>query len=238
MNEQEFVPSQPDQMSFSFLEWVWAFFALICFWNKQFRAPYQGLSARKAAILMRVRGERPVASDDVATMDTSEPDQPLDDFESEDCGHPECKEIAARLEVISKTHSYAEYEEALYTLGYCAPRHWDEADYGDMPADAGKWIDPHTMPYTAQRWRWQQQEAREAERHALEEEQLEEVRREMEEDRRRDEYCLELWQKLTAEAEKRPLSKEEKRDIHFCELNFGGREKLIEHRDRFAEQHP
>ena len=157
----------------------------------------------------------------------------MDDFENEDCGHPECKEIAARLEVISKTHSAAEYEEALYTLGYCAPRHWDEADYGDMPADAGKWIDPRTMPHTTQRLRLQQQEAREAKRLALEEEQLKEVQREMDEDRCRDKILLEVWEELTAEAETRSLSEEEVRNIHFCERYFGGRERLLEERARF-----
>ncbi len=169
--------------------------------------------------------QEPVSSQNDLREDESEYGE---GFESEDCGHPECKEIAARLEVISNTRSYAEYEDALYTLGYCAPRHWDEADYGDMPAEAGKWIDPHTMPHTAQRWRRQQQEAREAERHALEKEQLEVIDREMEEDYQRDKAILEDWRKLNEAAEKRPLSEEEKEDIRFCELHFGGRDKLLQ----------
>ena len=111
------------------------------------------------------------------------------DLESEDCGHPECKEIVARLETISKTHSLAEWEDAVFTLGYCAPRHSDEGDYGDMPADAGKWIDPKTMPHTTQRWRQQQKETEASEWCAFEEEAryaLQELEQEMEEDRRRD----------------------------------------------------
>lgn len=157
----------------------------------------------------------------------------MDDFEDEDCEHPECKEIAARLEVISRTCSGAEYEEALYMLGYCAPPHWDEINRsGDMPADAGKWIDPRTMPHTAARFRLEQQGAREARRLALEKEQLEEVQREMDEDRCREDILLEAWGELTGQGEKRPLSEEEVRTIRFCEQYFGGREGLLEARNR------
>lgn len=64
----------------------------------------------------------------------------------------------------------------------------------------------------------------------------EEVNRDIEADRLRDEYMFDLWQKLTAAAETRELSKEEKRDIHWSELHFGGREKLIKYRDGLAKQ--
>lgn len=152
----------------------------------------------------------------------------------EGCNHPECKEVARRLETISKEQGYAAWEEALYVLGYCTPRHSDEADYGDMPADAERWIDPLTMPHTARRWREKQRSAREEARYQIEQEQLEEVRREMEMDRRYDAIQIDLWEKLTEQAKQRPLSQTEKQDLFYCEQNFGGRDKLIAYCDRPA----
>ncbi len=156
--------------------------------------------------------------------------------DDEGCGHPECEEISARLKVISETHSFAEYEEALYTLGYCAPRHSDEADYGDMPINAEKWIDPQTMPETARRLRQQRNDARLAEEAAIREEEDAEVRKEMEQDRLLDQHLISEWEKLMSEAEKRELTKTEKRDVFYHELHFGGRDKLIAHRDRNQKQ--
>lgn len=157
-----------------------------------------------------------------------------DDSVTVDCGHPECREISRRLEVISREQGYAAWEQALYVLGYCAPRHEDETEYGDMPPDAEKWIDPHTMPFTAQRLRWQRHEAQEARSRALTEEQLEEFRREMEDDRRTDLAFIKLWEELTEQSKQRPLSNEEKCDIRCFELHLGGRDKLVACQSRLA----
>lgn len=75
MTEHKFVPSKnanPSKMSFSFFQWVWAFFALIRFWDKRFRPTNMGsdtvrvyrhgapLKTWQVMILMRIRGERPM----------------------------------------------------------------------------------------------------------------------------------------------------------------------------------
>jgi len=59
---------------------------------------------------------------------------------------------------------------------------------------------------------------------------LREIEDEMESDRRTAEACLALWERLQEQAKIRPLSETEKRDVYYCELNFGGREKLLEYR--------
>lgn len=67
-------------------------------------------------------------------------------------------------------------------------------------------------------------------------EQNEEVERELKEEEKRTTFCLELWEKLMERAKICHLTKEEKRDVHDCELYFGGREGLIEVRTRLARK--
>lgn len=67
-------------------------------------------------------------------------------------------------------------------------------------------------------------------------EQNEEVELELKEEEKRTTFCLALWEKLMEQAKARPLTKQEQRDVRYCELNFGGREKLIEVRARLARK--
>lgn len=243
MHEHNLAPSQQTTISLSFLEWVWAYLALACFWNKRFKAPYPGLSERKAMILMHLRGEERPAEEVPVIEPVAEIEEESDhafepeDFEPEGCGHDECREIAARLKFISENYSYADYEDALYTLGYCAPRHAGEADYGDMPEGAGKWIDARTMPFTAQTWRWQQEEKKRARQAEIENEQCAELAEEMKEDRHRDNVILKLWEELTAEAKNRPLSEDELEDVRICEQYFGGHEETRTQRAQFPHNY-
>jgi hypothetical protein len=64
MNRDKLHPVDLRKMRFTFFEWVWGIFALIRFWNKRFRSPYH-LPIRKALILMRLRGERLAALDEL-----------------------------------------------------------------------------------------------------------------------------------------------------------------------------
>lgn len=59
LQDVEFKTVNPQDMKFSFREWLWAIFALCCFWNKKFHAPYQGMTYRKAMILMRASDDEP-----------------------------------------------------------------------------------------------------------------------------------------------------------------------------------
>lgn len=56
--------TDPKTENFSFREWVYGISARLRFWDKRFRAPYKGLTARQAFVLMRLRGERPLAVED------------------------------------------------------------------------------------------------------------------------------------------------------------------------------
>lgn len=59
---------------------------------------------------------------------------------------------------------------------------------------------------------------------------LDELERELESERRTELKLIEMWEKLTAKSKGLSLSKGERRDLRYCELHFGGREKLLKRR--------
>jgi hypothetical protein len=59
---------------------------------------------------------------------------------------------------------------------------------------------------------------------------IREMEDEMASDRRTEEVCIAQWEQLQEQAKMRSLSEIEKRDVYYCELIFGGRERLLEYR--------
>ena len=236
MNRNQFASSSKQgEMSLTFLEMLWALYALCCFWDRRFWAPYFGISVRKASILIHLRRDFLQTSQDIFPEIVGDSDEFEGEPESKhDCDHPECEEIHRRLVTIRREQGPVVHYEALTVLVYCRPCYWDEVECDDMPTDADKWIDRRAMPHTARRWEMQQRAARERERRAFGEVQRAEVRREMLEDRELDEHMLASWQRLMKLAKERPLTEHEKWELKLCERIFGGRDQLIEHHPELA----